>query len=123
MIIKQKRIRNDIYYGIKISFSYISYYEQFREFDSFLSPQEYSNPWTSDNTELWEMKYVDALNLHKPFNSFFNYSFDNNFSKEISLKRVKQWGFSLRELLKDPAGREQVCCLNENLFLDLKIKV
>jgi regulator of G-protein signaling len=32
----------------------------------------------------------------------------SRFSKEISLKRVKRWGFSLRELLKDPAGREQV---------------
>lgn len=29
------------------------------------------------------------------------------YSKEVSLKRVKRWGFSLRELLKDPAGREQ----------------
>lgn len=28
-------------------------------------------------------------------------------SKDISLKRVKRWGFSLRELLKDPSGREQ----------------
>jgi regulator of G-protein signaling len=27
--------------------------------------------------------------------------------KEVSMKRVKRWGFSLRELLKDPAGREQ----------------
>lgn len=28
-------------------------------------------------------------------------------SKDVSLKRVKRWGFSLRELLIDPVGREQ----------------
>jgi len=67
----------------KVAESYISYYEQFREFDYFLSPPDYPNPWTSDNVEFWEM------------------------NKEVTLKRVKRWGFSLRELLKDPAGREQ----------------
>lgn len=30
-----------------------------------------------------------------------------HYSKEIPLKRVKRWGFSLRELLRDNAGREQ----------------
>lgn len=39
-------------------FSYISYFEQYREFDYFLTPPEYPNPWTSDNTEFWEMKWV-----------------------------------------------------------------
>lgn len=29
------------------------------------------------------------------------------FSKDIPMKRVKRWGFSLRELLNDPIGREQ----------------
>ncbi|KAG5670072.1 hypothetical protein PVAND_000358 [Polypedilum vanderplanki] len=67
----------------KVAESYISYFEQYREFDYFLAPPDYPNPWISDSTELWEM------------------------NKEISLKRVKRWGFSLRELLKDPAGREQ----------------
>lgn len=38
--------------------SYISYFEQYREFDYFLAPPDYPNPWTSDNTELWEMKWV-----------------------------------------------------------------
>lgn len=67
----------------KVAESYISYFEQYREFDYFLTTPDYQNPWISDNTEFWEM------------------------NKEISLKRVKRWGFSLRELLKDPAGREQ----------------
>lgn len=39
-----------------LSNSYISYFEQYREFDYFLAPPDYPNPWTSDNTELWEMK-------------------------------------------------------------------
>lgn len=29
------------------------------------------------------------------------------YRKDISLKRVKRWSFSLRELLNDPIGREQ----------------
>lgn len=28
-------------------------------------------------------------------------------SKEVSLRRVKRWGFDLRELLRDVIGREQ----------------
>lgn len=29
------------------------------------------------------------------------------YSKDIPLRRVKRWSFSLRELLHDPIGREQ----------------
>lgn len=30
-----------------------------------------------------------------------------NSNKDIPLKRVKRWGFSLGELLNDPIGRDQ----------------
>lgn len=29
------------------------------------------------------------------------------FSKEVPMRRCKRWAFSMRELLKDPMGREQ----------------
>lgn len=47
---------------------------------------EYSNPWISDSPDLWEQ---DRL------------------AKDISVRRVKRWAFSLQELLQDPIGREQ----------------
>lgn len=31
----------------------------------------------------------------------------NFYSKDVPLKRVKRWSFSLRELLNDPTGRDQ----------------
>uniref|UniRef100_A0A182J744 Uncharacterized protein n=1 Tax=Anopheles atroparvus TaxID=41427 RepID=A0A182J744_ANOAO len=70
----------------KVAESYISYFEQYNEYDSFLTPPDQPNPWITDNTEIWD--------TDRP-------------AKDVSLKRVKRWGFSLRELLNDPVGREQ----------------
>lgn len=30
-----------------------------------------------------------------------------SYSKEVPVRRVKRWAFSLRELLNDPIGRDQ----------------
>uniref|UniRef100_A0A182NCM2 Regulator of G-protein signaling 7 n=1 Tax=Anopheles dirus TaxID=7168 RepID=A0A182NCM2_9DIPT len=84
-LLKQKLDRRTIKVS-KVAESYISYYEQYSEFDYFLSPPDHPNPWQTDNTEFW-----DAEKL----------------GKDIPMKRVKRWGFSLRELLNDPVGREQ----------------
>ncbi|KFB51414.1 AGAP006629-PA-like protein [Anopheles sinensis] len=70
----------------KVAESYISYFEQYNEYDSFLTPPDQPNPWITDNTEIWDADRT---------------------AKDVSLKRVKRWGFSLRELLNDPVGREQ----------------
>ncbi|XP_050095141.1 regulator of G-protein signaling 7-like [Anopheles aquasalis] len=70
----------------KVAESYISYFEQYNEYDSFLTPPDQPNPWITDNTEMWDADRT---------------------AKDVSLKRVKRWGFSLRELLNDPVGREQ----------------
>ncbi|CAL1265858.1 unnamed protein product [Larinioides sclopetarius] len=70
----------------KVCESYVHYYEQYVEYDPFLTPPEYSNPWISDSTEAWDMEKQ---------------------TKEVSARRVKRWAFSLQELLKDPAGKEQ----------------
>ncbi|XP_055915047.1 regulator of G-protein signaling 7 [Eupeodes corollae] len=68
----------------KAAESLVSYYEQYNEFDYFIT--ELPNPWLTDNAEIWEAE---------------------KFTKEVPLRRVKRWAFSLRELLNDPIGREQ----------------
>lgn len=36
------------------SLRYNAYYEQYSEFDYFLTVPDYPNPWQSDSTELWD---------------------------------------------------------------------
>uniref|UniRef100_A0AAQ4NZ35 Regulator of G protein signaling 6 n=1 Tax=Gasterosteus aculeatus aculeatus TaxID=481459 RepID=A0AAQ4NZ35_GASAC len=64
--------------------SLISYTEQYMDYDPFVTGQEPPNPWTSDDPSLWDLET----------------------SKEPGLQRVKKWGFSLEEALKDSAGQE-----------------
>ncbi|CAF0998255.1 unnamed protein product [Adineta steineri] len=71
----------------KVCESFVSYFEQYAEFDPFITLCEPSNPWITDSTDLWE--------LEKASNP-----------KDISSRRVKRWGFSIHELLKDPIGRD-----------------
>ncbi|XP_056151131.1 regulator of G-protein signaling 7-like [Lampris incognitus] len=62
----------------------MSYTEHYMEYDPFVTAPEPSNPWTSDDCAFWDLEA----------------------SKEPSQQRVKKWGFSLEEALKDPAGQE-----------------
>ncbi|CAF2384768.1 unnamed protein product [Rotaria sp. Silwood2] len=71
----------------KVCESYVSYFEQYAEFDPFTTSCEPSNPWIVDSTDLWELEKLGN-------------------AKEISSRRVKRWGFSINELLKDPIGRD-----------------
>uniref|UniRef100_A0A8C2WRE5 Regulator of G protein signaling 6 n=1 Tax=Cyclopterus lumpus TaxID=8103 RepID=A0A8C2WRE5_CYCLU len=68
----------------KVAESLISYTEQYVDYDPFVTALEPSNPWTSDDPSLWDLEA----------------------SKEPGQQRVKKWGFSLEEALKDPAGQE-----------------
>ncbi|XP_034933717.1 regulator of G-protein signaling 7 isoform X2 [Chelonus insularis] len=70
----------------KVAEALIGYFEQYIEYDPLFTQPEFSNPWISDSPELWEQ---DKL------------------AKEISVRRVKRWAFSLKELLQDPIGRDQ----------------
>uniref|UniRef100_A0A8C0H515 Regulator of G protein signaling 6 n=1 Tax=Chelonoidis abingdonii TaxID=106734 RepID=A0A8C0H515_CHEAB len=62
----------------------ITYSDQYIEYDPFITPAEPSNPWISDDATLWDIEM----------------------SKEPSQQRVKRWGFSIDEVLKDPVGRD-----------------
>ncbi|XP_078419246.1 regulator of G-protein signaling 6-like [Cetorhinus maximus] len=78
----------------KVAESLVSYSEQYLEYDPLLTPQDPSNPWTSDDSTFWDMEA----------------------GKELNQQRVKRWGFSFNEVLKDPAGREQFLKFLESEF-------
>ncbi|XP_023657910.2 regulator of G-protein signaling 6 isoform X4 [Paramormyrops kingsleyae] len=78
----------------KVADSLMSYTEQFMDYDPFISMPEPSNPWVSEDTIFWDLEA----------------------SKDPSQQRVKKWGFSLDEALKDPAGRDQFLKFLESEF-------
>uniref|UniRef100_A0A669DLZ7 Regulator of G protein signaling 6 n=1 Tax=Oreochromis niloticus TaxID=8128 RepID=A0A669DLZ7_ORENI len=83
----RKGTKEDVEKEVKISSNVdkiITYTEQYLEYDPFVTSPEPSNPWTSDDPTFWDLEA----------------------SKEPSQQRVKKWGFSLEDALKDPAGQE-----------------
>lgn len=82
---KQKLERRTIKVS-KAAEALVAYYDQYNEFDYFITSPELPNPWQTDSTEMWDT--------------------EKN-SKEVPVRRVKRWAFSLRELLNDGIGREQ----------------
>lgn len=64
------------FFSLIFRFSCINYFEQYVEYDGFLTAPEWPNPWTSDTTELWEQDkqrfairlthiYIVFLSMHK----------------------------------------------------------
>ncbi|KAH8387190.1 hypothetical protein KR093_005437, partial [Drosophila rubida] len=82
---KQKLERRTIKVS-KAAEALVAYYDQYNEFDYFITSPELPNPWQTDSTEMWDT--------------------EKN-SKEVPVRRVKRWAFSLRELLNDAIGRDQ----------------
>ncbi|KAL4832527.1 hypothetical protein H8958_006879 [Nasalis larvatus] len=78
----------------KVAESLIAYTEQYMEYDPLITPAEPSNPWISDDVALWDIEM----------------------SKEPSQQRVKRWGFSFDEILKDQVGRDQFLRFLESEF-------
>ncbi|KAJ0169584.1 hypothetical protein K1T71_014769 [Dendrolimus kikuchii] len=72
--------------GSKVAEMFIAYCEQYAEYDAFLTPPEWPNPWINDTTELWEQ--------------------EKQCKDPLPLRRVRRWSFGLRELLQDPAGKD-----------------
>lgn len=70
----------------KLVQSYLSYFKQWAEYDPFVVQSIPSNPWIVDSTELWDSERQ---------------------TKDVHCRRVRRWAFCLKELLNDPAGREQ----------------
>ncbi|KAH3854989.1 hypothetical protein DPMN_097549, partial [Dreissena polymorpha] len=72
----------------KVTESYVSYYEQYAEYDAFCTPADPTNPWITDSPEYWDQDKTMS-------------------ARDIPLRRVKRWAFSVEELMKDPAGKDQ----------------
>ncbi|RWS27642.1 regulator of G-protein signaling 7-like protein [Leptotrombidium deliense] len=70
----------------KVAESYCTYYDQWAEYDPFITLPEPTNPWINDSTDFWELERQ---------------------IKDVPCRRVRRWAFSLKELLRDAAGREQ----------------
>ncbi|KAK7580230.1 hypothetical protein V9T40_000859 [Parthenolecanium corni] len=85
----------------KIAETYIMYYEQYTEYDPFFTQPEYQNPWLTDNADLWEQEIP---------------------TKEISVRRVKRWAFTLQEVLADPLGRQHFMRFLEKEFSSENLK-
>ncbi|RXN16730.1 regulator of G- signaling 6-like protein [Labeo rohita] len=78
----------------KVAETLMSYTEQYLDYDPFVTVPDPANPWISDDVTFWELEA----------------------SKDPSQQRVKKWGFSLDEALKDPVGREQFLKFLESEF-------
>jgi len=85
----------------KVAESYISFYEQYVEYDPFVTCTEPPNPWISDQIDFWDQ---------------------DKSGKEIQAKRVRRWAFSLQELLKDPVGKEHFTKFLEKEFSSENLK-
>ncbi|XP_057380468.1 regulator of G-protein signaling 7-like isoform X1 [Daphnia carinata] len=85
----------------KVAESYISFYEQYVEYDPFVTCTEPPNPWISDTLDFWDQ---------------------DKSGKEIQSKRVRRWAFSLQELLKDPVGKEHFTKFLEKEFSSENLK-
>ncbi|CAB1342577.1 unnamed protein product, partial [Coregonus sp. 'balchen'] len=72
----------------------MTYTEQYQEYDPLVVSPEPSNPWASDDLSFWDLEA----------------------SKDPSQQRVRKWGFSLEEALKDLAGRDQFLKFLESEF-------
>ena len=87
----------------KCAETYVEYFTLLNDYDPFLVPTEPSNPWVSDSTEFWEM-------------------FEKCSREQVAERRVRRWGFSCWELLKDPVGHDHFKAFlekeyaTENLF-------
>ncbi|XP_046296933.1 regulator of G-protein signaling 6 isoform X3 [Marmota monax] len=105
----------------KVAESLIAYTEQYVEYDPFVTPAEPSNPWISDDIALWDIEMrrepLELLLFRVPSVDFGGvHSVIFLLCKEPSQQRVKRWGFSFDEILKDQVGRDQFLRFLESEF-------
>ncbi|CAD6189622.1 unnamed protein product [Caenorhabditis auriculariae] len=87
------RLSKNVLRTSKVVENYLSYYEQRRVFDPFLTPpgcaadqfQSQPNPWINDTVDFWQHDKITG---------------------DISTRRLKLWEECFEELLADPLGRE-----------------
>ena len=45
----------------------MAYFDQYVEFDPFITPTDPANPWISDNTEFWEQELTMYVCIYPSF--------------------------------------------------------
>ncbi|KAI1731646.1 regulator of G protein signaling domain-containing protein [Ditylenchus destructor] len=88
--------------AMKASETMVTWCEQFQDYDPFLASSQPSNPWISDDLMLWTL---------------------NTDSVEVPTeRRVKRWGLSVQELVRDPIGRQVLETFLESEFSSENIR-
>uniref|UniRef100_UPI00358F8460 regulator of G-protein signaling 7-like isoform X2 n=1 Tax=Myxine glutinosa TaxID=7769 RepID=UPI00358F8460 len=105
IIFLQKQLDRHCMKISKVAECLMNHSEQYADYDSFLTPPEPSNPWLSEDSAFWDLagrKWKRSLKCRSPSGLMLWRKAWN----EPSQPRVRRWGFSLDELLRDPMGRE-----------------
>ncbi|GMT00589.1 hypothetical protein PENTCL1PPCAC_22763, partial [Pristionchus entomophagus] len=88
--------------AIKASDTMVQWVEKLEDYDPFLSPTNPPNPWISDDCSLWLLN-TDTVEVPTE-------------------RRVKRWGLSVHELVKDCIGRQVLETFLESEFSSENIR-
>ncbi|WKX91582.1 hypothetical protein Q1695_009982 [Nippostrongylus brasiliensis] len=88
--------------ALKASDTMVQWVDQRVDYDPFLTAPQPSNPWITDDTNLWTLN-TDTVEVPTE-------------------RRVKRWGLSVQELVKDPIGRQVLETFLESEFSSENIR-
>lgn len=88
--------------AIKASETLVNWVDQLTDYDPFLTTPQPSNPWVTDDISLWTLN-TDTVEVPTE-------------------RRVKRWGLSVQELVKDPIGRQVLETFLESEFSSENIR-
>ncbi|CAJ0944115.1 unnamed protein product, partial [Mesorhabditis belari] len=88
--------------ALKASDTMVQWVDQLHDYDPLLAQPQPSNPWITDDTQLWTLN-TDAVEVPTE-------------------RRVKRWGLSVQELVKDPIGRQVLETFLESEFSSENIR-
>ncbi|KRY13044.1 Regulator of G-protein signaling 7, partial [Trichinella patagoniensis] len=94
----------------------VSWCDQFSNYDPMLTPpRDPGNPWIVDDPTLWQLNANNFI-INNCFSVFSS-------SVEVPTeRRVRRWGFSIHELIKDPIGRQVLETFLESEFSQENIR-
>ncbi|KAE9419725.1 hypothetical protein Angca_005824, partial [Angiostrongylus cantonensis] len=88
--------------ALKASDTMVQWVDQRVDYDPYLTAPQPSNPWITDDTNLWALN-TDTVEVPTE-------------------RRVKRWGLSVQELVKDPIGRQVLETFLESEFSSENIR-
>ncbi|CAB3408546.1 unnamed protein product [Caenorhabditis bovis] len=88
--------------ALKASDTMVTWVDQRADYDPFLTAPQPSNPWLTDDTSFWTLN-TDTVEVPTE-------------------RRVRRWGLSVQELVKDPIGRQVLETFLESEFSSENIR-